>query len=51
MCAIFWLEKLNETECLENTDSKVRIILKWVLNKYDQGHVIFIRDRTSTRIF
>jgi len=28
-----------------------RIIFKWILKKYDQGRVMFIRGRTRTRIF
>jgi len=30
---------------------KMRIILKWILKKYDQGRVMFIRGTTRTRIF
>jgi hypothetical protein len=34
MCVEFCLEKLNERECLKNTDMKEKKVLKLILKKY-----------------
>jgi hypothetical protein len=39
---VFWFEKLKERHCLGNKVMKVRIILKWILKKYDQGRLMLI---------
>jgi len=46
MCVVFWLEKLKERDCLENTVMNESIIMKWFLKKYDQGRGVFITRRT-----
>jgi len=51
MCVVFWLEKIQERDCLENTVMNERIIFKWIFKEYDQGRGMFIRGRTRTRIF
>jgi hypothetical protein len=44
----FWLEKLQERDCLENTVMNERTIFKWIFKEYDQGRGMFIRARTRT---
>jgi len=51
MCLVFWLEKLNERDYLENAGIKESKIFKLMLKKYDEGNGTFIRGRTTTRIF
>jgi len=50
MCVVFWMEKLKERDCLENTVMNGSIILKWFLKKCDQGRGMFIRGKTRARI-
>ena len=51
MCLEFWLEKLNERDYLENAGMKESKIFRFMLKKYDEGNGMFIRSRTTTRIF
>jgi hypothetical protein len=43
--------KLNGSDTLENTGMKENIIFKLTLKKYDEGNRMFIRGRTTTRMF
>jgi hypothetical protein len=47
----FWLEKLKERECSENTVMNERIVFNWFLKKNYQGRGMFITRRRRTRIF